>query len=122
ELVRSLRENSARYVIDPTSVLTIRQWKQDDYRFFWGRVIETLVDCVVFRNGWEWSSGCCYEFFVASSGGIRLLTEDLQPLSLGRARTLVSDVLESEMSASFDPSLIRAVSEELGNGNHPSNA
>src|SRR4051794_20951478 len=34
-LVESLRQKSARYVIDPTAVRDVAGWAQSDYRYFW---------------------------------------------------------------------------------------
>src|SRR4051794_8556894 len=63
--VRKVRQRERRPVIAPTELSDIDGWTQSDYRFFWGRVIESYVDSVIFLDGWSHSSGCAYEFVVA---------------------------------------------------------
>lgn len=55
---RSLRRKTNRVVIDPTAMADIPGWTQSDYRYFWGRVIEEYWGEIVFRDGWQFSSGC----------------------------------------------------------------
>lgn len=100
--VRRLRDR-VRYVIDPSALGDIDGWKQDDYRFYWGRVIENFVSRVVFRNGWEHSSGCCYEFLTAIRAGVETVDETLDPLPSARGYTMISEALRqgAESNALF---------------------
>ncbi len=79
--VRDLRNSLGAVIIDPTALPDIPGWTQADYQVFWGTTIEKYVDRVVFRNGWQYSNGCAYEFYVARSAGIRTLREDLTELT-----------------------------------------
>ena len=89
EIADALRENQRVTVIDPTAP-TIAGWEQDDYRYFWGRVIEEFVSTVVFADGWESSHGCAYEFLVATRCGRDIRTEALESLSKEAGRDLIS--------------------------------
>ena len=81
EYVEGLRATHHGCVIDPTALDDVPSWTQSDYRYFWGRVIDDHASAVIFRNGWEHSSGCAYEFLVAARKGIPLFREDMTPLT-----------------------------------------
>lgn len=90
---RSLRAKSKRVVIDPTALLDVPTWTQSDYRYFWGRVIEQCCSEVVFRHGWQFSSGCAYELLIGWESQCRLVREDGNLLSLRDARALLDEAI-----------------------------
>jgi hypothetical protein len=92
--VARVRAATEAVVIDPTAMDDVQGWTQDDYRFFWGTVIERYVQVLILRDGWEHSSGCSYECLVAFRDGLQVLREDRQPLSLADARRLLRDAIE----------------------------
>src|SRR5258705_4344875 len=63
-VIRRLRARG-EIVIDPTAVGPRRRWQQRDWRFFWKEVIQRYARRVVFVDGWEYSSGCVYEYLTA---------------------------------------------------------
>ena len=67
-------------VIEPTS-FDVPHWTQNDYRHLWGQVIKRYVGRVFFVDGWEYSSGCAYEFWVAVGSGIVTLSTRGEPIS-----------------------------------------
>jgi hypothetical protein len=75
--------------VDPTSVGTLPDWIQDDYREFWARVIERYAARVVFANGWEYSHGCAYEYLTASRLSIPALDEEWMELDLPRGLAML---------------------------------
>jgi hypothetical protein len=89
KFVASLRANENRVVIDPGALGDIAGWTQSDYRFLWARVIERYCSRVVFREGWQHSDGCAWELLSAYLAGCSLLNEDLKPLQIGEAETLL---------------------------------
>jgi hypothetical protein len=93
ELADELRH---RYpvVIDPTSLEDVPEWTQADYRFFWGRVIEEFVHRVVFADGWHYSSGCVFEFWIALRSGRSLHNEGGQEISPSAGLTLVQEAFQ----------------------------
>lgn len=86
--VATIRANTHMPVIDPTALPALDGWTQDDYRFLWGRVIELFAHEVVFLDGWEFSSGCTYEYLIATR-------EDLPAKSLEGSRIRLVDAIKS---------------------------
>jgi hypothetical protein len=76
---------SGNCVIEPTS-LDVAHWTQSDYRHLWGLVIQRYARRVFFMNGWEFSSGCAYEFWMAASVGVQTLTRDHEKISYEHGR------------------------------------
>jgi hypothetical protein len=113
-----LREVERRVVIDPGALPDIDEWTQDDYRVFWGRVIERNASTVVFRDGWEHSRGCSYEFLVAAQSGAELLDARLEPLSLDRGlellRLAIKECEDAGMPATFLSQVSAALQEVAG--------
>jgi hypothetical protein len=114
--VRDLRSRVSEVVIDPTAMSDIPEWEQDDYRYFWGRVIETYCARVIFRGGWQYSSGCSYEFVVAAARGISTLTEDLEPLEASDAATLLGDAIEEILAHGASPAFLSGARDALLTG------
>jgi hypothetical protein len=80
-LVAKLRRRYPdRLVIDPTSLDNIDGWSQSDYHDFWRALIEKYVALVVFADGWQFSTGCVYEFATALRSGKEVYAESLKPL------------------------------------------
>jgi hypothetical protein len=111
--VRALRKTRG-VVIDPTAMGDLRGWTQPDYRFFWGRVIELYANEVVFRDGWQHSSGCSYEFFVAVQSGALTLREDLTRLALEDGQALVRAAVEECETRGVSAAFLRGVVAALG--------
>jgi hypothetical protein len=92
--VRELRETTKRAVVDPTAVGDLPGWAQGDYHVFWGEVIERYAETVVFRNGWQYSSGCAYEFFVAHKSGAAVVDQSLAPLTPEEGLALLEEAAD----------------------------
>lgn len=112
---RRLRAEVDGAVIDPTAMGDIPGWTQADYQFFWGRVIEEYCDVVVFRDGWQYSSGCTYEFLIAQMKGARVLDEDRSPLSLAECKRLLEVAIEETEARGTSAGFLRAVHDALQN-------
>jgi hypothetical protein len=82
-------------VINPSAMKDVPGWVQSDYRAFWGEVITRFVQTVVFMDGWEYSSGCCYEFLVATKFNIVTLAQDLTPLTREAGIRMVRETVEA---------------------------
>jgi hypothetical protein len=111
--VRELRRQTGRVVIDPTALEDVPGWSQDDYRDFWGRVIERYADTVVLRDGWEYSSGCAYEFLVAHNSGAAVLREDQEPLRVEVGRALLQRAFRENSVGGIQADFLRFVGEAL---------
>lgn len=73
QFVERLR-SEGKIVIEPTS-LQIGHWTQSDYRYLWGKVIQRYARRVWLLDGWQYSSGCVFEFYVAVRDGIETVSE-----------------------------------------------
>jgi hypothetical protein len=89
-----LRRTKRQVVIDPGALADLADWVQDDYLDFWGQVIERYAATVIFRDGWEHSKGCSYEFLVALDTGAETLDADLKPLSAQEGLSLLRGAIE----------------------------
>lgn len=114
-VISVLRTLFSKTLIDPTAVPDIDGWLQDDYRVLWGKVIELYADTVVFLDGWQYSSGCVYEFFVANGVTPRLtiLQENVQPLPLATGIHLVKSAVRELQKSKLPTSFLQQVLTEL---------
>lgn len=112
-LVRSVKEQLRCAVIDPTAVGHIDGWRQGDYRSAWARIIEEYARVVVFADGWEFSSGCSYEFLVAAKAGLETLDESLQPITPTMGIALIRDAVDNLATRGLAVGFLQAVFEEL---------
>lgn len=113
EFVRKLRQSTSRVIIDPTAMGDLPGWTQADYRSFWGKVIERYAEMLVFRAGWQYSSGCAYEFLVAIQSGARVLREDLTPLTVDEGLALLRAAIDDCKARGETPSFLNQVSDAL---------
>lgn len=111
--VLDLRRTTGGGVIDPTAVGDFPGWTQADYRVLWARVIEQYAEAVVFRDGWQYSSGCAYEFLAAFRSGTRLLREDLSPLAVEYGHALVEQAIEESQLRGVPPRFLQGVLKAL---------
>lgn len=88
DLAHRLRRKEQWQVIEPTA-FEVPHWSQEDYRYFWGRVIERYACRVVFMEGWEYSKGACYEFLVAAERALETLSQGGAPITLAEARARI---------------------------------
>jgi hypothetical protein len=112
-LIRKVRETNSSPVIDPTAVGDIDGWTQGDYRTAWARIIEEFVSTVIFANGWEYSSGCSYEFLVATKAGVETIDESKRAISVVAATSLVRAAIRELSSHGLAAEFLRGIVEEL---------
>jgi hypothetical protein len=112
-LVKRARETQSGPVIDPTAVGDIEGWTQGDYRTAWARVIEEFARAVVFANGWEFSSGCSYEFLVATKAGVEALDESWRRINLATAVSLLRRAVNEMSLRGLSAEFLRGILEDL---------
>jgi hypothetical protein len=113
EAVAIIRETAQVPVIDPTALPEQEEWTQDDYRFLWGRVIELFALEVVFLEGWEFSSGCTYEYLVATNVGLPTRSYDRTPIALPDALTRIRRAHAQLRSVGADATFVGVVLGQL---------
>ncbi len=103
-------------LIDP-SAFNWPEWTQDDYRYFWGKVIERYVKAVIFLPGWQYSNGCAFEFLTAVLSGADTLDERLAVIApqagLDAVNVAIKELYESAAPSGYSVYLKR-VADELG--------
>ncbi|MBN2845538.1 MAG: hypothetical protein JXQ25_06080 [Deltaproteobacteria bacterium] len=105
--------NSNEIVIEPTSFF-ISKWTQEEYHFFWGKIIECCVNKVILLDGWQYSAGCCYEFLKAVYSGIETLAENGMPLSRELGSSLIINAIQELKQNSLPTVYLERVTRELG--------
>jgi len=70
-------------------------WSQSEYLSFWETLIRTRIKEVYFNHGWEYSSGCTFEFLVAVDTGIPTYTADGQRLDAATAISSIEEAVDS---------------------------
>jgi hypothetical protein len=63
------RLGTADVVISPAP-FSAPSWPQTAYLLFWEQVIRTRIRSVYFNDGWEYSTGCVFEFAIATDVGL----------------------------------------------------
>jgi hypothetical protein len=86
--IAAIRKALPLPVIDP-SAFEWPTWSQEEYRAFWAAVIRRYAAMAVFFDGWQFSSGCSFEFLTATTADIPTLGEHLQPLSRMKGYELI---------------------------------
>ena len=112
-VARTLRGSFAGVLFDPTAVVDLPGWSQDDYRSLWGRIIERYVRTAVFIDDWQYSNGCAYEFVIAKKVGVITLNQNCAPLSIERGIVLVQKAIEETESANPPSDFLQRALAEL---------
>lgn len=86
-----LRKANKLNVIEPGSFESPNQlWTQNEFYRFWESVITDRADRVIFRDGWETSVGCTYEYLCAVRNGQKTLDAGLKILPFSKAVSLIA--------------------------------
>ena len=106
-LVAELRKRySDRLVIEPTP-LEADGWTQRQYRDFWCALVEQYVAVVVLADGWQFSTGCVYEFATAMIVGKRVLNQSLQPIASQEGLNMIDGAIEEFEDLNVDSADLR---------------
>jgi len=102
--VKEIRSKIDGPLIDPTK-LEFLEWEQDEYRYYWGKVIEKYVKKAIFFDGWEYSNGCSFEFLKSMELNIECLGENLENISLEkslkRLKASLSEMRENNLKTVY---------------------
>jgi hypothetical protein len=97
-------ENPEAHLIDPTT-LEMPGWSQWQYHRLWVEVIESLVDRIVFADGWELSTGCTIEYATGLALGIPMQSASGEALLPEEASVLLRDAAQTIRVAGRDPAV-----------------
>lgn len=78
---RKIRQHhqSQEIVITPAPFIA-PGWSQPEYLAFWETLLRTRLKAAWFNEGWQYSSGCTFEFSVAIDAGLPTFDAKGQPL------------------------------------------
>ncbi len=110
----ALKNSIDGIIIDP-SKLEFQEWEQDEYRYYWGKIIEQYVNTVIFLDSWEYSNGCTFEFLKASNCGLKILNEDLKTLTVVDGLELLNKSIHALKKNGLPTAYIEKIINELQN-------
>jgi hypothetical protein len=102
----------AELVISPAP-FAAPDWPQEAYLKFWESVIRTRVKSVYFNEGWEYSTGCVFEFAVAAEAGLPTLDSATRPLSGDQTIERVSRAIHEMEASGLDTRAIKSSLDRL---------
>jgi hypothetical protein len=102
-------------IVDPTEI-NQKEWTQSDYHRFWAEVIRRWADIIVFADGWEYSSGCSFEYAIAMNLDLPAYGSELEVLSESRATELLTAAVARLSEIDLDPSAAEAALDALDKG------
>lgn len=115
EIVKQLRSRFSETLINPLALPDIEGWEQDDYRDFWGRVVERYAKTVICTKDWNYSSGCIYEFLIAKQNNIQTTDENSAFISIQEGINLikkaVGEMKNSKMPSHFLENVINSLTK-----------
>lgn len=82
-------------------------WSQADYLALWAEVIRTRVSALYFSDDWQLSSGCIFEFELATEVGLPTFDARGQELDRARAIALVSEAASGLRRQGFEEAAMR---------------
>lgn len=82
-------------------------WSQPEYLAFWETLIRTRLRAAWFNDGWEYSSGCTFEFSVAIDAGLSTFDSEGEPLSYDRGLALSRHAVAKLERDGFDVGRLR---------------
>lgn len=104
-----IRQSTEDPVIDPSMLIEVPGWRQEDYIALWELVIERFASRLVFAEGWQYSYGCAHEFFFASSLGIPTFDAELRPLGRDWGLTQIIQATRELADCGADVSFLLAL-------------
>lgn len=112
--VAQLRRNFPKAIIIDPTYFERSGWKQEEYHYFWGKIIECCVNKIIFLDGWQYSAGCSYEFFTAVRNGVETIAENGSPLSRGLGSDLILNAIQELKKISLPTVYLERVIREMG--------
>jgi hypothetical protein len=113
ELAHRLRRSLASPVINPTAITNLPGWTQPDYRVLSANIIERHAHTVIFVDDWQYSLGCSYEFLVARQTGAKVVTRNMEEISVAEGIRLIRGAVSELKRTGSDTSFLKAVTREL---------
>ncbi len=117
----SVRESRTdRIPVITPAPFDVRGWDQPEYLAFWEEVIRTRVTAVHFKDKWEYSNGCTFEYAVALDAQIDRFDQQGQALERDQAITFVRNAIDgcAKLKGNFDTNKLKKNLQRIeANGN-----
>lgn len=107
-----IRGVTGRPVINPACFVQ-KDWSQTEYLFFWSVVIERFACEVWFTDGWQYSNGCTYEFYISQKARIPCRSEGGSEIILSDAISLMKQAVVGMNKQCVDASKINSTIKKL---------
>jgi len=114
--IRKIRSEIEGPLIDPTK-LEFLEWEQDEYRYYWGKVIEKYAKRAMFFDGWEFSNGCSFEFLKAMGLNLECTDENLEIISHKKALKMLEASILGMRESNLKTDYIERVLQNLSHLN-----
>lgn len=111
-VVSRLRAEQPGIIVDPTR-LDRPEWDQHDFRYFWGKVVERYACTIVLLDGWQYSSGCSWEFLTGLRQNLHVLDESRRRVTLDEGKELIDEAIKEMEALDMDAVFLREISREL---------
>lgn len=108
----NLRTTEGPQIIEPAS-LDVAEWSQPDYLYYWGQIITKYVDKIIFIDGWHYSKGCVYEYFVGLENGVELVDQNFQTLNNKEALQLIRKSIQEYQNNDINVEFQQMVLSEI---------
>jgi len=101
-IIKDIRTSTKMAVIDPSDLEGASlNWKQQQYYDFWDRVLRDLVNEVIFLDGWEYSIGCCIEYWSALQYDLPIMSQDMKIMPVHEACVKMAESIKKYESCNL---------------------
>lgn len=107
DFARQVRERHAGKLVLTPAPFVAQGWSQAEYLASWETLIRTRVEELFFGPGWEYSTGCVFEFSVAWDQGVPSRNADGGLISLEVGLAQISAAAAELEAHGFDVSGLR---------------
>ncbi len=114
KFISNLRQVEVCSIIEPAS-LAVDKWSQADYLYYWELVIARYVKKIIFLNGWTYSRGCVYEYYIGLENKLVLVDQNNIIINTENAifaiQKSISEYKANSIDAEFQQSVLNKIIE-----------
>mgnify|MGYP000844627223 CR=1 FL=1 len=101
-------------IIEPAS-LEMPNWSQDEYLYYWGEIIKKSIVKIIFLDGWSYSKGCSYEYYVGLKKGIEIVDQNQNSIDKKWAINQIKIAISEYENIGIDTDLQKQILIEIQN-------
>lgn len=99
-------------IIEPAS-FEMPGWSQDDYLNHWEEVINRCVTKIIFMDGWCYSKGCTFEYYIGLKKGVKLVDQNEIAIDPQWALTHIQQAIAEYSKAGISTDLQQKLVKEI---------